>query len=249
MKLTIVGCAGSFPRADAACSAYLVEAEGFRLLLDMGNGALGALQRHIGLYDLDALLVSHLHGDHCFDTCSYVVARRYAPTAPMPPLPVYAPAGTLARFARAYEIEPEQARLDEVYDERVLACGKLEIGPFRLTVDRMDHPVETYGVRVEYDGRALTYSADSGPCDELLGLARGADVFLCEASFTTTRDNPPNLHMTGAEAGEYATRAGAGRLLLTHLTAWSDPEQTLAEAEDIYDGDVVVVTGGEAYDI
>src|SRR5690606_10081583 len=69
MKLTVVGCSGSFPSPDSACSSYLVEADGYRLLLDMGNGALGALQRHCGLYDLDAVALSHLHADHCIDMC------------------------------------------------------------------------------------------------------------------------------------------------------------------------------------
>ena len=77
MKLTVVGCSGSFPSAESACSSYLVEADGFRLLLDMGNGALGELQRHCGLYDLDAIFLSHLHADHCIDMCAYFVARYY----------------------------------------------------------------------------------------------------------------------------------------------------------------------------
>jgi ribonuclease BN (tRNA processing enzyme) len=249
MKLTVVGCAGSFPRADAACSAYLVEADGFRLLLDMGNGALGALQQHIGLYDLDALFVSHLHGDHCFDACSYVVARRYTPDGPLSPLPLYAPAGTLDRFARAYEINPESAQLSEIYDERVLARGVMEVGPFRLRLDRMNHPVETYGVRVEHGDRVLAYSADSGPGDVLVSLARDADAFLCEATFSSADSNPPNLHLTGTEAGDHATLAGAGKLLLTHLTSWSDPNRTLDEASRSYDGRVVVVTSGDTYEV
>ncbi len=249
MKLTVVGCAGSFPRADAACSSYLVEAEGFRLLLDMGNGALGAMQQHIGLYDLDALFVSHLHGDHCFDACSYVVARRYAPAGPLPPLPLYAPEGTLARFARAYEINPGEAALDEVYHERVLTPKDMEIGPFRVRVEGMNHPVETYGVRIEQGGRVLAYSADSGPAEALVALARDADVFLCEATFESGRPNPPDLHLTGAEAGQHACRAQAGRLLLTHLTSWSDPGRTLEEARSTYDGKVVVVAGGDSYDV
>lgn len=77
MKLTVVGCSGSFPSAGSACSSYLVEADGFRLLLDMGNGALGELQRHVGLYDLDAIFLSHLHADHCIDMCAYFVVRYY----------------------------------------------------------------------------------------------------------------------------------------------------------------------------
>ena len=94
MRLTVIGCAGSFPGPDSPASCYLVEADGFRMLLDLGNGALGVLQRHAGLYDIDAICLSHLHGDHCLDMSSYWVARTYAPGGPKPPVPVYGPAGT-----------------------------------------------------------------------------------------------------------------------------------------------------------
>src|SRR3712207_5590739 len=99
MRLTVLGCAGSFPGPEWACSAYLVEADGFRLLLDFGSGALTALQRYVGLHCVDAILLTHLHGDHMLDSCSYVVVRRYAPEAPLPPVPVYAPAGATERIA------------------------------------------------------------------------------------------------------------------------------------------------------
>jgi len=248
VKLTVVGCAGSFPRADSACSAYLVEAEGFRLLLDMGNGALGALQRYIGLYDLDAILLTHLHADHCLDACSYVVARRYGPD-PLPALPLYAPAGAMERLARAYEVDSAETDLGDVYDEQVLSPGVRDVGPFRVTADRTAHPVETYGVRVEHGGRSLAYSADTGPTDAVVALARDSDAFLCEATFASARRNPPHLHMSGADAGEHATRAGAGRLLLTHLTAWSDPAATAEEAAARYAGPISVVASGETYDV
>ncbi|MEP6696685.1 MAG: MBL fold metallo-hydrolase [Pseudonocardiales bacterium] len=249
MKLTVVGCAGSFARADAACSAYLVEAEGFRLMLDMGNGALGALQQHIGLYDLDALYISHLHGDHFFDACSYVVARRYGPQGLQPVLPLFAPRGTLARFARACEINPQEARLGEVYDERVLAAATFEIGPFRVTTGRMNHPVETYGVRLEHGGRVLAYSADSAPTEALTALARDADVFLCEATWSSAVANPPGLHVTGAEAGQHAEEAGVAQLLLTHLTSWTDHNRILDEAAGTFGGKVAVVASGDSYDV
>ena len=101
MRLTVIGCAGSFPGPDSPASAYLVEADGFRMLLDLGNGALGGLQRHAGLFDIDAICLSHLHGDHCLDMAAYWVARTYAPDGPRPRIPVYGPAGTAGRLASA----------------------------------------------------------------------------------------------------------------------------------------------------
>ena len=93
MKLTVLGSAGTFPGPDSPCSAYLVEHEGFRLLLDFGPGSLGPLQRHLGLLDLDAVYLSHLHADHCLELVTYSYARRYHPDGNPPSLPVYGPAG------------------------------------------------------------------------------------------------------------------------------------------------------------
>src|SRR5215475_11325428 len=102
MRLTILGCAGSFPGPEAACSAYLVEADGFRLMVDFGTGSLSALQKYAGLTAIDAVLLSHLHCDHMLDACSYVVVRRYAPDGPYPKLPLYGPPGVHERLAAAY---------------------------------------------------------------------------------------------------------------------------------------------------
>ncbi len=84
MRLTVVGCAGSFPGPDSPASCYLLEADGFRLVIDIGNGSLGALQKYTGLFDVDAVCLSHLHADHCVDLYSYSVARTYSPAGPQP---------------------------------------------------------------------------------------------------------------------------------------------------------------------
>ena len=83
MRLTVVGCSGSFPGPDSPASCYLVEQDGYRVVLDLGNGALGQLQRYVSLDDVDAVLISHLHVDHVIDLCSYYVARRYRPAGPL----------------------------------------------------------------------------------------------------------------------------------------------------------------------
>src|SRR6266481_8025213 len=105
MDLTIVGCSGSFPGPASPASCYLVTADGFRLLVDLGNGAFGALQQYAAGEDIDAVLISHLHADHCLDMCSYQVFRTYHPAGPLPPIPVYGPSGTPARLDRATAIE------------------------------------------------------------------------------------------------------------------------------------------------
>ena len=188
MRLTIIGCSGSFPGPESPASSYLLEAEGFRLVLDLGNGALGVLQRHASLYDIDAVALSHLHADHCLDMCGYWVARRYGPGGPQPAIPVHAPDGAAQRLTLAYGPEAAAGRssgpgMAEAFTFHSLAPGTRSIGPFQVTTARMNHPVETYGFRFEHGGRALAYSADTGPCDALVDLARDADLLLCEAAF------------------------------------------------------------------
>lgn len=247
MRLTVLGCAGSFPGPESACSAYLVEADGFCLLIDFGSGSLSALQRYAGLHAIDAILLTHLHCDHMLDACSYVVVRRYAPDGPYPPLPVYAPSGAPDRIAAAYSADA--GPVDDVYTFYGLQPGSFPIGPFGVTVEQVNHPVETYGVRLEWQGRTLAYSSDSAPCDALLRLAHGADLFLCEASYLDGVDNPPGLHMTGGEAGEIAAKAGSVRLLLTHLvTAWGSEAMTYEAAASAFAGPVEIVRPGSRYE-
>src|SRR5712692_1689912 len=182
MELTIVGCSGSFPGPDSAASCYLAEADGFRILLDLGSGALGALQRYAGLDDIDAICLSHLHGDHCLDMCGYQVARTYNPAGPLRRIPVYGPARTAERLDRVVGLD-HGTPMASVFDFVTLVPGKIEIGPVAVTVDHMNHPVETFGFRLEHAGRTITYSADTGPSESLISLAADADVLLCEASF------------------------------------------------------------------
>jgi ribonuclease BN (tRNA processing enzyme) len=248
MRLTVLGCAGSFPGPESACSAYLVEAQGFRLLIDFGSGSLSALQRYSDLDAIDAIMLTHLHCDHMLDACTYIVVRRYAPDGPRPPVPVYAPLGAAERISAAYSSENEP--IDDVYTFYGLQPGTFPIGPFTVTVDRVNHPIETYGVRVEQGGRVVAYSSDTAPCEALVRLAAGADLFLCEASYLDGMDNPPDLHLTGGEAGEAATKADVGRLLLTHLVpAWGSEASTVESACAAFAGPVEVVRPGSRYDL
>jgi ribonuclease BN (tRNA processing enzyme) len=249
MRLTVLGCAGSFPGPESACSAYLVEADGYRLLLDFGTGSLSALQRYASLTSVDAILLTHLHADHILDACGYVVVRRYAPDGPYPAIPIYAPAGAAERLGAAYG-STDEGPLDDVYLFHDLKPGTFDIGPFAVTVDRVNHPVETYGVRVEHGGRVLAYSADTAACEALERLAQRADLFLCEASYLDGEDNPPDLHLTGGGAGEVATKAGVARLVLTHLvSAWGSEADSFDSATVTFAGPVEIARAGRRYEI
>jgi ribonuclease BN (tRNA processing enzyme) len=248
MKLTVLGCAGTFPGPASPCSGYLLEHEGYRLVVDLGAGALGELQRHVDLLDVDAVYVSHLHADHCIDLVAYSYARRYHPAGAAPVLPVYGPAGTAARIRDSYEAPPSHG-LEDVFDFREVPPATRELGPFTVKAVRMNHPIECHGLRIEAGGRSLAYSGDTGECPDLVALARDVDVFLCEASWVSSPDHPPDIHLSGRQAGEHARRAGAGRLLLTHVVPWSDADAILSEAAAAFGGETDLARCGRSYDV
>jgi ribonuclease BN (tRNA processing enzyme) len=250
VKLTIIGSSGTYPGPASACASYLLEDEGFRLLLDMGNGSIGALQQACGLLGPDALVVSHLHGDHYLDLITYTYARRYNPAGAARMLPVYGPSKIRETIHGAYGHDVSEL-LDTVYDIHAVDRDQtLSIGPFEVDMRRVTHTVETYGMRIRgAAGGTLAYSADTGACDTLVGLAKDADLFLCEASYLDGDDNPTGIHLTGREAAEFATRADAKRLVLTHLVPWGDEARTLAEADARYAGEIQVARPLNSFDV
>ena len=252
MRLTVIGSAGSYPGPDSSASCYLLEEEHegrlWRVLLDMGSGALGSLQRFSDATTIDAVFLSHLHADHCLDLCGYYVMRKYHPGGALPRIPVWGPLHTARRMAKAYDLE-EDPGMREEFDFLTYPEDPVVFGPFTVTARRVAHPVTAYALRIEGGGRVLTFSGDTGVCDPLEEAARDADLFLCEASFVEGSDNPPDLHLTGAEAARTSARARARRLLLTHVPPWHDPEVALAEAVQEYDGPIELATPGTAYDV
>ena len=251
MKVTVVGCSGSYPGPESPASCYLLEADGgdrtWRVLVDFGNGALGALHKYADPLSIDAVLVSHLHADHCLDLCGYYVLRKYHPSGAQPRIPVWGPTGTAERMARAYDL-PVDPGMTAEFDFQEWG-ETVHIGPFSVTPVPVTHPVPAFGLRITAGGVTLGYTGDTGPCAAVDEVARDADLFLAEASFRSGDVNPPDLHLTGAEAGRTAAGAGAQRLLLTHIPPWHDPQKVLAEAGGEYDGPVELATPGKTYEV
>jgi ribonuclease BN (tRNA processing enzyme) len=254
--LTVLGCSGSVPGPHSPASGYLVEYDGVRLAVDLGNGTLGALQALQDPFALDAVLFSHLHPDHCADFAALTVHRRYHPNRPYDPtvrrLPVYGPSDAPSRLAAQYApnaAELAETDLSDVYDFRAWDDTPVEIGPFRITAGRVDHPCEAYGLRIEADERVLAYTGDTGVCPALDTLADGANALLSEATWTHADDRPAGLHLSGRQAGELASRAGVGNLLLTHIAPWTDQDAVLAEATDAFFGPISLARPAETHRI
>jgi len=249
VRLTVLGCSGTFPGPESPCSGYLVEHDGYTLVLDLGNGALGQLQRHVDLLAVDAVQVSHLHADHCLDLVAYSYARRYHPGGRPPALPVHGPAGLGERIRASYEAAPADG-LGEVYDFTEAVPGEpYRLGPFEVLVAGVEHPVDAHAVRLTAGGRTLVYSGDTARSEALVELARGCDLLLCEASWASDPEPPPGIHLTGREAGDHAARAGAARVVLTHLMPFADPAVVLAEARESYAGPMELARCGATYDV
>ena len=254
MRLTVLGCSGSGPGPESPASGYLLQADGASVVLDLGNGAFGVLQRHLDPFELDALVLTHLHPDHCADVSALVVYYRFHPTSRLPrPLPVHAPEEAPDRLANAYapsQAERERTDLSDVLELRALEPGRaVPIAGFTVTAVRVAHPCEAYGLRVEHGGCTLVFTGDSGPCDALPELAGGADTLLAEASWTDHPDRPEGLHLSGHQAGQLAAAAGVGRLLLTHVPPWTDADAVLAEARAAFDGPAELVRAGVCYQV
>lgn len=249
MRLTIVGCSGSYPGPDSPASCYLLEHDGARLVLDLGNGAFGALQRYCDPYAVDGVVLSHLHADHCLDMCSYYVARRYRPAGPAPQIPVFGPPGTAERLSRAYDLDPEPGMTEEFEFTEMHDGWSGKLGPFTVTAAQVRHPVDAYALRVSAGGSTLVYSGDTGPCVELERLAVGADMALFEASFVESAENPDDLHMTGRDAARIAAQAGVDQVVLTHLVPWNDAAEVAADAAEVPGVEVILARPGLTLDI
>lgn len=274
MRLVPLGVSGSFPGPTTPASSYLVqvtaaeaeaaghEARAWSVLLDLGNGAFGALQRHLDPMALDAVSISHLHPDHCADLSGLYVYLRYHPrhgslrTGHVSPLPVYGPSTAERHVALSYGLS-EGESMENDFDFRSWAeHPSARIGPLTIEPHRVFHPVETYGVRVTgpsvSGGTAtLAYTGDTDACTSVVELARDVDMLLSEAAFLEGRDDvvERGIHLTGRRAGQVATDAGARRLLLTHLPVWNDPAVSLAEARETYAGPVDIAEPGAVYEL
>ncbi len=165
---------------------------------------------------------------------------------------MYGPSDTWSRLGAASS--PEGTEVDDfsdIFDVRPWVDGQtIQLGSLTVQPRLVSHSTESYGMRfADPSGATLVYSGDTGICDAVVELARDADVFLCEASWTHAPDRPQAVHLSGAEAGQIAAKANVGELLLTHIPPWTSREDVISEAKSEFDGPVRAVVCGETFDV
>jgi ribonuclease BN (tRNA processing enzyme) len=239
MKLVVVGCFGAYPPRNGATSGYLVEDHTTKVLLDCGSGVIANLQNYINLNELDAVVFSHYHRDHCAD----LECMQYATMIDMQlgkrkrPLVMWGneDAGVVP------SLDYEKYCIGMRYVEHV----PFTIGGLRFTTQANKHDIPSFSIKVEdSQGGCIVYSGDTEYYDRFCDFTEGADWLLCECSLYSDQRGQVEGHLCAAEVGQIAAKAKVRNLMLTHLPNYGDRESLIKEAGAIYGGKIVLAYPG-----
>ncbi len=251
LRLRILGSSDSVPRAWRACSCYLLQSNETSIIMDFGTGALPRLRGAVAYPKIDAMLISHMHADHFVDLIPLRYGLKYGPEFREERLPLWLPPnGTemLRSLCGAFASEGPGDFLDDVFDVKEYNPEQpLHINDMRITFAKTIHYIDCYAMRVEYDDRVLTYSADTAPCDHVIKHAEDCDLFICEATLGLIPEKGMRGHATATEAAEMAERAGAHHLLLTHYGSKVNPDDMHDAAARVFGGRVTIADDGNEF--
>ena len=241
LRVTVIGCSGTYSSSESACSSYLVQTASTSVLLDAGPGSSIELQNHLDLGNLDAIVLSHEHPDHWTEMPSLYHAYRYG--IEQPGLPVYGTAGTKARLDAAAP-EATSGTFDWV---TIDATSTLTIGDLAFTFSETDHPVETLAMRIESGGVSIAYSADTGPDWSPEAFEAAIDLMIYETTLPIELEDAEIPHVSGRQAGERATNAGIDTLVLTHVPPGHDAGERASALGETYTGVVEIAEPGRTF--
>jgi ribonuclease BN (tRNA processing enzyme) len=254
VRITVLGKSPAWQDAGGACSGYLVESGDTCLLLDCGCGVLGKLRRVRDYATVDAVVLSHLHADHILDLVPFASALIFSPRGAAGELPrpaLHVPPGgraQLSALSAASGMEPEHIESAFVLSEYD-PSGSVSIGELRVHFRFMPHYIASYAMDVQAGASRITFGADSGPNEALCEFAAGTDLLLVEGTLTQPDTGNPRGHMTAREAGEHGRRAGARRLVVTHVSDELDPAVARSEAAAGFGGEVDLAFDGAVYTV
>lgn len=240
-ELIVLGASGTYPTKDSAATGYLIRTDGAAVWLDAGTGTFANLQRHMDFFEVDRVILTHLHLDHVLDLYPFYYALRYSPGTRGPQeLEVHAPPGAEDHLRRLLN-DNGDCDFGGFFKFSPISDGSTAaVGPLSFTFARTVHPIDTLATKVSMNGRTAVITSDTAPSDALIDFARGADVLIAEASLQAPNDALKAVHMTAEEAARMAAGAGVGHLILTHLTPGLDPDVSIAQARQVYEGRIQV---------
>ena len=244
MKIIPIGVWGGYPNKNEATSAFLIEQDGFRCLVDCGSGVLAAVQNYTELRDLDAVIISHYHPDHIAD----VGVLQHAAMVGMQlkewdtPLLIYAHDKDFDEFQKLSYKGVTEGRA-------IQASDILRLGPWQVSFCETIHPVYCLAMKFTADGRTTVFTADTSWKEELIHFSQDADLIVAESNLYEKYVGIIQGHMSGSQAGELAERAKAKQLLLTHLPQYGDLSEILSAAKSSYSGEVEFAVIGKSYEI
>lgn len=235
MKVTCLGCWGAYPAAASANSAFLLEENDFRLLIDCGSGVLSQLQRVIRIDQLDALLLSHYHHDHMADMgcLQYAMMIQNLLGHRKQALPIYA-------HGEGENLFHTLTYKEFTSGNRIFAHRPVQIGPWSVDFCPTNHPAYCLAIKIISPTITLVFTADTGWSDKLASFCQEADVLICEASLYKEQKRLVQGHLTSEEAGLLAASTKAKQLILTHLPHYGDRGLLVKEAQEVYSGSVLL---------
>ncbi len=248
MRLTILGTSAAYAPAGHACSGYLIEDDGAKVLVDCGSGTVSNLFEHLDPLLLDAIVISHLHFDHFLDIYPLHYYYRFNSPKGFQPKPLFAPPGAhdhlLCLFHGGGEEEFERYMRFEVLDDE----ASYTIGKLTVTFRRVTHAVDSYAMRIR-GTRTLVYSSDSEYDEGLLDLATGADMLLCESTFAGRESGIGTSHFTAKEVARLATKAGVQATVATHFWPTTDRGKAAEEIAAGFDGPIEIAQEGLSVEV
>ncbi|MEZ4526076.1 MAG: ribonuclease Z [Desulfobacterales bacterium] len=245
MRITILGsgtCALSLRRSTCA---VLLECGQEKLLFDCGAGTMRRLlEAGVSVHEISFVFLSHFHPDHSGELASFLFSNKY-PDGSLRKKKLTLAGGKgvadfFRRLADAYgtwiELDPDLFRIVEMSTEHP---EQREFDAFLLRTAPVAHNPESIAFRVESPGGcSLVYSGDTDVCENLVTLARNADIMICECSLPDAIK--VSGHLTPSLAGQMASRAGVKKLVLTHFYPQCDDADIVSECRKTYAGSLVL---------
>jgi len=248
VRITVLGKSPSWPDAGGACSGYLVEDGETCVLLDCGSGVMGQLRAVRDYAQVDAIVISHMHADHFFDLLPFACALSYGPRSQSSTPRLLLPPGGIEPLQALARAGGQDRAIEHAFEmcEYDIAAGDAVAG-LALRFQPVPHYIPANAVELSAGGARFVFGADHGPSPELSAFARDADLLMLEATLSEPEAPGRRGHLTAAEAGEHAARAGARRLLLTHISDELDADAAVQAARGAYAGPVEIARAGATY--